>query len=332
MKADPSSVYSYQDVTDAYFNQNRLEEAKTVAEQGLAKQGTAIGLRRQLMDLAYLRGDMAEIDRHVASMKGTPEEYFVLFSKALIEFNLGRHRDSAKTFREAQVLAQKFGNTEFAAVLSGALAFTSSLVGDCSSAKSLASASLEQSPAGSTLSPSSVALANCAESSRAAQTMDVLGKLYPRDTLLNLVRKPVTLALVATRAGKNDEALALLEPARRIELGVGPGSAVGLAPYVRGLVYLNKKDGANAALEFRKILDRRYLFASAPTYSLSQLGLARAYALHAGSVAPASNAAVNADFKTKARTGYQDFLATWKDADPGLAPLEQAKAEYAKLQ
>jgi serine/threonine protein kinase len=96
-----------------------------------------------------------------------------------------------------------------------------------------------------------------------------------------------------------------------------------LAPYVRGLVYLNKKDGANAALEFRKILDRRYLFASARSFTLSQLGLARAYALQAG---------VNADFKAKARTAYQDFLATWKDADPGLAPLEQAKAEYAKIQ
>jgi len=150
--------------------------------------------------------------------------------------------------------------------------------------------------------------------------------------MLNLVRKPVTLALLAMRAGKNDEALGLLEPARRIELGWGRDSASALAPYVRGLVYLNKKDGASAALEFRKILDRRYLFASAPSFTLSQLGLARAYALEAGSVARGSNAAVNADFKAKARTAYQDFLAAWKDADPGLAPLQQAKAEYANLQ
>ena len=149
--------------------------------------------------------------------------------------------------------------------------------------------------------------------------------------MLNLVRKPVTLALLAMRAGKNDEALGLLEPARRIELGRGD-SASALAPYVRGLVYLNKKDGASAALEFRKILDRRYLFASAPSFTLSQLGLARAYALEAGPVARGSNAAVNADFKAKARTAYQDFLAAWKDADPGLAPLQQAKAEYANLQ
>jgi eukaryotic-like serine/threonine-protein kinase len=323
MKVNSNSIFSYQDVADAYFNQNRLEEAKTVAEQALTKQASAVGSRRQLMDLGYLRGDTAEIDRHVAAMKGRPEEYFILFRKAFMEFNLGRYKASSETIREAQASAQKIGNTEFAAILTGASAFASSLVGDCLPAKSLASASLKQSPSGFNLSPSSGALANCGEASRAEQAIEILSKQYPSDTTLNLVRKPVTLALVAMRAGKNDEALGLLEPARRIELGVGPSSTPALAPYVRGLVYLNKKDGANAALEFRKILDRRYLFASPPSFTLSQLGLARAYALQAG---------VNADFKAKARTAYQDFLATWKDADPGLAPLEQAKAEYAKIQ
>ena len=332
MKVDPNSVFSYQDVARAYCNQNRLEEAKTVAEQGLAKHASATGARRLLMELAYIKGDTAEVDRHVASMKGRPDEYFILFSKAFMEFNLGKHTASSETIREAQASAQKFGNTEFAAILGGASAFTSSLIGDCSSAKSLASASLQQSPTGANLSPASGALANCGEAARAAQAIEVLSKQYPSDTMLNLVRKPVTLALLAMRAGKNDEALGLLEPARRIELGWGRDSASALAPYVRGLVYLNKKDGASAALEFRKILDRRYLFASAPSFTLSQLGLARAYALEAGSVARGSNAAVNADFKAKARTAYQDFLAAWKDADPGLAPLQQAKAEYANLQ
>jgi serine/threonine protein kinase/tetratricopeptide (TPR) repeat protein len=334
MKIDSNSIFSYQDVAGAYFNQNRLEEAKTVAEQGLAKQASAIGARRLLMELAYLRGDTAEVDRQVASMKGGPEEYFILFNKAFMEFNLGKHQASSETIREAQASAQKFGNTEFAAILNGASAFTSSLIGDCSSAKSLASASLQQSPTGANLSTASAALANCGEAARAAQAIEVLSKQYPSDTTLNLVRKPVTLALVAMRAGKNDEALGLLEPARRIELGVGRDSYSGLTLYVRGLVYLNKKDGASAALEFRKILDRRYLFASVPSFTLSQLGLARAYALEAGYVGPGfspASPAVNADFKAQARTAYQDFLAAWKDADPGLAPLEQAKAEYAKL-
>ena len=34
----------------------------------------------------------------------------------------------------------------------------------------------------------------------------------------------------------------------------------------------------------------------------------------------------------KARTAYQDFFALWKDADPDITILKEAKAEYAKLQ
>jgi predicted Zn-dependent protease len=136
--------------------------------------------------------------------------------------------------------------------------------------------------------------------------------------LLNVVRKPAVLAAIAMREGKPDEGIRLLEPARRVELGVGPGAAPALAPYTRGLIYLSKKDGANAAVEFRKITERRYLYISSPAFSLSQLGLARAYALQGDTA--------------KARTAYQDFLAAWKDADTELLPLKEAKSEYAKLQ
>jgi eukaryotic-like serine/threonine-protein kinase len=34
----------------------------------------------------------------------------------------------------------------------------------------------------------------------------------------------------------------------------------------------------------------------------------------------------------KAKAAYQDFLELWKDADPDIPILKQAKAEYAKLQ
>jgi hypothetical protein len=32
-----------------------------------------------------------------------------------------------------------------------------------------------------------------------------------------------------------------------------------------------------------------------------------------------------------AKSAYQDFFAVWKDADPDLSVLKQAKAEYEKL-
>jgi len=318
MRADPDSIYSYQDLGDAYFNSNRLDEAKSVAEQGLAKVPDAIGSHRQLMDIAYMRGDPAEVDRHLAWARGRPEEQFVLLGKAFYEFNAGKRKASAHTLADAQAVSQKLGNTEFSAVITGLSAYSASILAECSSAKALASASLQQLPDGQNAQPVSVALANCGDFAKAAQAIEVVAKQHPSDTLLSLVHKPVVLAVIAMRQGKSEEAIRILEPARRVELGTGPGASPGLVPYTRGLIYLAKKDGANAAREFHKLLDRRYIFASSPQYALSQLGLARAYALQGDSA--------------KARTAYQDFLAAWKDADPDLLPLKEAKSEYAKLQ
>jgi eukaryotic-like serine/threonine-protein kinase len=107
----------------------------------------------------------------------------------------------------------------------------------------------------------------------------------------------------------------MLQAAKRYELGVG----FGFEPiYVRGLTYLRGKKGQEAATEFQKILDQRVWGAVNPRFSLSHIGMARAYAL-SGDVA-------------KSRKCYQDFLAFWKDADPDIPILKQAKAEYEKLQ
>jgi eukaryotic-like serine/threonine-protein kinase len=106
-----------------------------------------------------------------------------------------------------------------------------------------------------------------------------------------------------------------MQVARRFELA----PAYGFMPvYQRGLLYLRAKQGQEAAGEFQKILGYHALGAIMPAYPLSYVGLARAYTL-TGEVA-------------KSRKAYQDFFALWKDADPDIPILKQAKAEYAKLQ
>jgi eukaryotic-like serine/threonine-protein kinase len=87
--------------------------------------------------------------------------------------------------------------------------------------------------------------------------------------------------------------------------------------YVRGKAYLAAHQGNEAAAEFQKILDHRGIVGNEPIGTLAHLGLARAYALQGGT--------------TRARTAYQDFLTLWKDADPDIPILKEAKAEYAKL-
>jgi hypothetical protein len=88
--------------------------------------------------------------------------------------------------------------------------------------------------------------------------------------------------------------------------------------YVRGLAYLAARNGPAAAVEFQKVMDHRGIVVNFVTGAMARLGMARAYAL-SGDTA-------------KARSAYQDFLTLWKDADPDVPILKEAKAEYAKLQ
>ena len=94
--------------------------------------------------------------------------------------------------------------------------------------------------------------------------------------------------------------------------------AGGIPAYLRGLAYLREKQSPQAVAEFQKLLDHRPAFGASPYVSLGQLGLARSLAL-SGDAA-------------KARVAYQDFFTKWKDADPDIPVLKDAKAEYAKLQ
>ena len=87
--------------------------------------------------------------------------------------------------------------------------------------------------------------------------------------------------------------------------------------YVRGLIYLHLGDGEKAAAEFQRILDHRGLKPISPLYPLAYVQLARAYALSGDHV--------------KAQEAYRDFLALWKDADPDIPILREAKTEYARL-
>jgi hypothetical protein len=115
-----------------------------------------------------------------------------------------------------------------------------------------------------------------------------------------------------------------LKVSSAIELGAPSTLQIALCPiYLRGEAYLVLHDGNRAAAEFQKFIEYRGLVGSFPWGALARLGLARAYALDAakGSVA-----------RDKARTAYQEFLTLWKDADPDIPILKEAKAEYAKLQ
>ncbi len=149
----------------------------------------------------------------------------------------------------------------------------------------------------------------------AQQIMDRLVRENPSDTLLNAVDAPLVLAASQLGSGQADQALRSLESVKPYEFG---RHADLLPNYLRATAYLQLRRAEEAATEFRAVLDHRGVAPMATMWEMSQLGLARARAL-LGDTA-------------KARAAYKDFFALWKDADPDIPILKQAKAEYAKLQ
>jgi eukaryotic-like serine/threonine-protein kinase len=158
------------------------------------------------------------------------------------------------------------------------------------------------------------------DSNRAESLVRDLVKRFPSRTILRSYWLPTIRAQIAL-AKRPQEAIQALEAAELVELGA-PLSTQGppcLYPvYVRGEAFLSARHGTEAAIEFQKLIDHPGITWGCATRSLSHVGLARAHAL-------------NGD-RAKARAAYQDFLTLWKDADPDIPILQQAKAEYANLQ
>jgi len=127
-------------------------------------------------------------------------------------------------------------------------------------------------------------------------------------------------AITNNNGGHAEEAISVLQAARPYELGLPPQLSVGtLYPvFVRGQAYLLAHDGDLAIAEFQKVIDHRGIVLNFPLGALARLGLARAYGVQ-GDMA-------------RARSAYQDFFALWKDADPDIPILKEAKMEYAQLQ
>jgi predicted Zn-dependent protease len=168
-----------------------------------------------------------------------------------------------------------------------------------------------------------LALAIAGDSSQAQTLTNDLESSFPEDTSVKFNYLPTVRAFLALNHGDPAKAIEILQVAVPYELGQPRSTQTGffgaLYPiYARGQAYLAARQGADATREFQKILDHPGIMVGDPISVLAHLQLGRAYAMQGDTA--------------RAKAAYQDFLALWKDADPDIPVLKQAKAEYAKLQ
>ncbi|MGO9086384.1 MAG: protein kinase domain-containing protein, partial [Candidatus Sulfotelmatobacter sp.] len=320
LRLAPDNVVGYENLGVTYLNLNLLDEAKATFDQALAHKLDDGGLRVNMYALAFLRGDSTQMEQQVAWGAGKPgDEDRLLSAQSDTEAYYGRLTKARDFSRRAVDSAVRADSKETAALWQANAALREAEWGDTASARQGITAALALSPGRDVKVAAALALARIGDAPRATALVRELEKSYAANTLLKLYWLPTINAAIELNQGNSSQALVYLEAAAPYELG-GAGTSINyLYPvYVRGQAYLLAHNGTAAAAEFQKLLDHRGIVLNFVTGALAHLQLARAYAM-AGDTA-------------KAKSAYQDFFALWKDADPDIRILKEAKAEYAKLQ
>ncbi len=318
MRREPNAEIRYGNLADDYVVLNRLDEAEAVCKQAERKQASwnSLGVR---YELAFLKGDTAQMAQLAAAAMGKPETGGgSLAGDADTEAWYGKLKNARELTRRAMDLALHNDAKETAATYQTAAALREVEAGNREQARADAKAGMKLAPNRDVQAIAALALARAGDTAEAEKLAAELDKTFPLDTLVQRYWLPTIRAGVALQRKDPNQAVELLKAASMIELGQPTMVTVYLCPvYMRGEAYLMLHDGNRAAAEFQKFIDHRGLVGNCPCGALARLGLARAYALQGDTA--------------KARAAYQDFLTLWKDADPDVPILKQAKAEYAKL-
>jgi serine/threonine protein kinase/tetratricopeptide (TPR) repeat protein len=315
MRLAPNEALSYQNVGGDYIGLNRFAEAKAVREKQIAANLDVAADHADLYAIAFLEGDTAAMQREADWAKGKPDEFDMLHAVADAEASVGKLKQSRETSNQAVEIARRAKLDEIVARAKVFQGWREALLGNSAQAREQVAAALAVSRNRPTLVFSGIAMGVAGDAAQATAMADELVKSYPTNTFVNSIAVPTIRAQVELIRGDPAKAVELLRVASPYEFGW----ASRLYPnYVRGQAYLKAGKGPEAAAEFQKILDHRGVCLTAPECSVAHLQLGRARILSGDNAG--------------ARTAYQDFLALWKDADPDVPLLKEAKAEYAKLQ
>ncbi len=325
LRLNPSHSLPYAALAHAYQFASRFAEAKAICERAKAEKLDHWITHSILYEVAVAEADETAMQRELTWFKGNPMESWVVMDEASHAMALGRLRRSRGLFEQARALALKQDLKEFADEITEDQAGSEAELGNIREARRLAESSLRLMPNSPDLkAAAALALARSGEVERATALVEESARLKP----LNLKLNNVTLASgrAAIELDRKNPAGAIAQLQRALPYDLS-SSTNGLTMYYRGLALLELNSGKEAEAQFQRILDNP-AFIGNIYWPLAHLGLARANALRARTDQGAAADAA----RTRALAAYRDFLTLWKDADPDIPILKEAKAEYAKLE
>ncbi|HEX8813131.1 MAG TPA: protein kinase, partial [Terracidiphilus sp.] len=321
----PDDVFGHHNLASSYFFLDRFPEAESVLQQASDRKVEEPYLMVLRYIIAALKDDKDQMGQVVALAKGKHgAEHWVAHIEGLALARSGRLRDARRSSNRAVDLALQEGDREKASSYRAARAVWEAAYGNAGEATKSATAALDLSKGREVEYAAGLALALSREFSQSDALAGDLEKRFPEDTIAKFDYVPVLRALSLLNAGKPMESVERLQIALQYEL-----AANGLnfnhfylgglhSAYVRGEAFFAAHRYEEAAAEYQKVLDHRGLVGLDPVGPMARLQLARALSASGD--------------RAKSAAVYKDLLALWKDADPDVPVLEQAKAEYASLQ
>jgi serine/threonine protein kinase/Flp pilus assembly protein TadD len=321
---EPDQLYGYTNHVEALFRLGRFDEAEKAIAVAAAHHAATTATLAVRYRLALLKRDQAGMEKLLVESRGNQDSEIGLAQvQALAAARDGHLKEAERYSRSAVEMALRAGLRERTAVFQAAPAVWNALYENKDSVRRTAETALKTFEGRDVAYAAGFALALGGETVKAEALADKLNKEYPEDTQVQATYVPTLRALVALDKSDPRKAIDLLEANRPYEFGIPPlafnhfyGNMYPI--YVRGLAYLAMRNPAEAAVEFGRLLSHPGLAAGDPVDAAARRQLARALEL--------------AGDKTKAKSAYQDFLSSWKDADPDIPILKQAKTEYARLQ
>jgi serine/threonine protein kinase/tetratricopeptide (TPR) repeat protein len=322
----PDNLWWYGDLAHYALALQRSDEARQIIHDAQARKMDALYFHEILYASAFLGADSGAMAEQQQWFLDTHEyENFGLALASDTEAyggHLGKARELTKRAVDSAVRAD---TKENGARWQAIAAQRDAAYGYPAEARQSAAAALKLAPASKEAeAAAALAFVMAGDTARAESLAQDLGKRFPLDTQMQSLWLPTIQAQLALDRKNPASALNALQAATRIELS--PSCLYHV--YVRGEAYLAAGQGNAAAAEFQKVLDHSGIVKNCWTGALAHLGVARANALQAKTSQGADADAA----RTRAPAAYKDFLTLWKDADPDIPILKEAKAEYAKLQ
>lgn len=327
---DPDHTVAYGNLVNYRLASERLDEARHLIQEAQTRKLDSVMLHNALYALAFFETNSTMMAAQQRWYSGTPQETYGLALASDTEAYVGHLAKARALTKQALEAALRTDGKETGAIWQANAAVREAAFGNPADAQDHAATALKLAPTSQGVQvEAALAFALARNGARTEVVVQELNKRFPLDTQMQFLWLPVIRAQQSLYRNPSQAAYDL-QVTSPIELGLVPFAnniSCLYSAYVRGEALLAAADGAKAAAEFQTILDHRGIVWNCWTGALAHLGVARANALQARTT---QNSDAD-DARIRAIAAYQDFLTLWKDGDPDIPILKQARAEYAKL-